>query len=355
VGLPPDPIRDLSKPIERLVYRVGPADSGRRLDQFLAARISWRSRTGIQRLIEEGRLFVASTEGGAEQPAKRASQRLQQGNVVVVVTQHPRVPLPNLDAKAADIEVLYEDSWLIAVNKPPGMTAHPAGRHLYDTLISILHRRYRSADPTQDVVPRLCHRLDRETSGIVLVSKDEDVRHLLGRQFEDRVVEKEYLAIVEGEMEQEEGSIDMALDRDHTAKVKVKMRTVSRGGQHALTHYSVLERSGGFTLVHCRPRTGRQHQIRVHLAAVGHPIVGDKIYGPDEQLFIDSLDGKLSEAARQMLRIDRHALHAFRLTFEHPKHAERLTVEAPLPQDMRSFLDLVRGDAAWQGEDRERP
>jgi 23S rRNA pseudouridine1911/1915/1917 synthase len=286
-------------------------------------------------------VLVAPGDGVPEASVSRASTRLPGGATVAIVTTHPRVPLPRLEGKAAEIEVLLEDEWLLAVNKPAGMAAHPSGRHLYDTLISILHRRYRSDDPTRDVVPRLCHRLDRETSGVVLVSKVEDVRHHLGRQFEDRLVEKEYLAIVEGEIERDEGQIDLSIRRAPNARVRVKMAVDPRG-QTALTRYDVVERARGFSLVRCRPLTGRQHQIRVHLAAIGHPIVGDKIYGPDDQLFLDALAGSLDDAQKDLLRLSRHALHAHRLAFTHPKTGIRMSCVAPLAPELESFLSELR-------------
>ncbi|HKE02115.1 MAG TPA: RluA family pseudouridine synthase [Planctomycetota bacterium] len=336
MALPPDPARNLAQTVERLTFRVGPADAAGRIDRFLAARLPWRSRTGVQRLLEEGRVLVAAA-GAAETGVKRAATRLPEGATVVVITKHPRVPLPRLDARVGELSIVHEDEWLLAVDKPPGLAAHPAGRHLYDTLITVLHRRYRSDDPARDVVPRLCHRLDRETSGVVLVSKDEDVRHHLGRQFEDRKIEKEYLAIVEGAPDRDAGVIDRPIGRARDSRVKVKMAIDPRG-QHAVTRYEVVERAGALSLVRCRPLTGRQHQIRVHLAAIGHPVVGDKIYGPDESLFLDSLAGSLDDEKRRLLRLGRHALHAHRLTFTHPKTGERLTVTAPLPEDLRTLL-----------------
>lgn len=343
LALPPDPFRDLSRPIERVDFPVNRPDEGRRIDVFLALRLSWRSRTGVKRLLEEGRVLWSAAPGEAERRATRAAMRVAEGMRVSVLTQHPRLPLTamDLDAASRELEIVYEDAWIVAVNKPAGMTAHPAGRHLYDTLISALHRRYRSADPARDVVPRLCHRLDRETSGVVLVSKDEALRHHLGRMFEERRIEKEYLAVVEGEPADDAGVIDLPLDRARASKVRVKM-AVSRGGLPSTTRYEVVERLPGITLVRCRPLTGRQHQIRVHLAAVGHPIVGDKIYGPDEQHFLDSLQERLDETARAALRLPRHALHAHRLSFTHPETGARVSCIAPLPPDLEAFLAAAR-------------
>ncbi len=338
----PDPRRDLSKPIERLVFRVAREEAGRRLDRFLAGHVTWRSRTGIQRLLAEGSVLLSAPGDEAETRIDRGALRMREGHRVVVLARPHARSLPRSEPSAGPLEVLLEDEWLLAVNKPAGMPAHPAGRHSHATLIAILHRKYRSAEPEHDVVPRLCHRLDRETSGVTLVSKSEDVRHLLGRQFEDREIEKEYLAVVEGRVEQDDGSIDLAIDRARDSSVRVKMAPRAHGGQHALTHFRVVERLDGATLVLCRPRTGRQHQIRVHLAAIGHPIVGDKIYGPDERYFLDALAGSLTDEARRRLVLDRHALHAHRLAFTHPRTGERVRVEAPMPDDLRTFVEARR-------------
>jgi 23S rRNA pseudouridine1911/1915/1917 synthase len=181
------------------------------------------------------------------------------------------------------------------------------------------------------------------------------VRHLLGKQFEGRDVRKTYLAIVEGEMEGDEGVADLPMDRDVKSEIRVKMCVVRHGGMHALTRWRVVERAAGFTLVECKPLTGRQHQIRVHLAALGHPIVGDKLYGPNERFFADYVDGRLTPEATKSLRLDRHALHAHRIEFEHPIEQRRLTVESPLAPDLGEFFALARAGRAdampWRAPD----
>lgn len=359
MALPPNPY--LSAVPERLVFTAFAPDHGRRLDQFLTAKLTWRSRTGIQKLLTEGRVLVTWPEAPeTEEAADKPSARLRVGARVVVLTPVPRIPPPkNLKELEAGLKVLFEDSWIVGVSKPAGMTSHPAGRFLYGTLISFLASWYRSEDPAKDVVPHLCHRLDRETSGVVVVSKSDEIRHKIGKQFEGREVEKTYLAIVEGEVAQDEGTIDLAMDRDSSSSVRVKMGVVRHGGQHALTRWRVVERVPGFTLVECKPHTGRQHQIRVHLAALGFPIVGDKLYGPSEQFFTDSIDGDLSEEAKRRLRLDRHALHAHAIEFEHPVTQAATRIVAPLAPDLEEFLALARAGRAdempWRAPDPESP
>lgn len=311
-----------------------------RLDQYLVTKLPWRSRTGIQKMLTEKKVFVAWPESpDREEQADKASLKLRTGAKIVVLTPVPRLPPPeNLKSLEAELETIYEDSWIVAVNKPPFMAAHPAGRFLYGTVISILSDRYRNEDPEKDCIPHLCHRIDRETSGALVSSKSDQVRHLLGRQFEERLVDKQYLAIVEGEFEDDEVVIDRSMDRDYSSQVRVKMGVVRHGGLHALTRFRVVDRAPGYSLVLCKPQTGRQHQIRVHLASMGHPIVGDKLYGPSETYFTDYIDGKLDEEARKKLILGRQALHAHTITFTHPVHNQPITITAPLAKDMQELL-----------------
>lgn len=340
--LPPNPW--LSSGLERVEFTVFSPDAGRRLDQFLVTKLPWRSRTGIQKMLVEGRVSLAFAETPeTEEKADKPSLKLRAGTKVIVLTPVPRVPPPeNLKALESELETIYEDEWLVAVNKPPFMAAHPAGRFLYGTVISILSERYRSDDPEKDIVPHLCHRIDRETSGALVSSKSDQVRHLLGRQFEERQVDKQYLAIVEGEIEEDDGMIDQAMDRDYSSSVRVKMAVARHGGMHALTHYKIIERVPGYTLVLCKPKTGRQHQIRVHLASIGHPIVGDKLYTGSESYFKDYIDGRLTDEAKKRLILGRQALHAHEITITHPVHNQPLTITAPLAKDMQEFLTRAR-------------
>lgn len=356
--LPPNPW--LSNGSERISFVAFSPDAGRRLDQFLVTKLSWRSRTGIQKLLSEGHVFVIWPDAPeVEEKADKPSLKLRVGAKIIIETPVPRIPPPaNLKELESNIDIIYEDEWIVAINKPPFMASHPAGRYLYGTVISILFQRYKNADPEKDIIPHLCHRLDRETSGAIVSSKSDDVRHLLGRQFEEREVRKEYLAIVEGEMEEDEMTVDMPIDTDTHSPIRLKMATVKMGGQHALTRFKVIERVPGFTLVLCKPLTGRQHQIRVHLSSIGHPIAGDKLYGPSEQFFLDYISGELSEDAKKRLILGRQALHAFTITFTHPIHQKDITISAPLARDMHDFLAKARAGQldtlVWNAPDEPR-
>jgi 23S rRNA pseudouridine1911/1915/1917 synthase len=329
---PGDGPRDLSKPLEQVKVLVDAKLDGQRLDLALTAALPWRSRASIHRLIDGG--FVR-----LEGRPVAASRRVRTGETIVVDV--PQSPTANPDPGAnVDFPILYQDAWMIAVDKPPGMAVHPSGRRLDGTLIHALHRRYRNpADPAHDVVPRLLHRIDVETSGVVAVGLDEQFHHQVARQFEDRLVQKTYLAVVRGAPVVAAGTIDMPIVPDKTSAVRLKLTTGAPGtGLPSVTDYHVVRRSGPYSLIEVRPKTGRTHQIRVHMAAIGCPLVGDKLYGGDEQLFLRQLAGTLDDEHRAHLVLDRHALHAHRLTFFHPMLGRDLTIVAPLPADMAALV-----------------
>ena len=253
----------------------------------------------------------------------------------------PPNPVANPDpGQGVEFPILYEDRWMIAVDKPPGLAVHPSGRRLDGTLIHALHRRFRNpGDPTRDVVPRLLHRIDVETSGVVAVGLDEQFHHLVARQFEDRLVQKSYLAVVHGAPAEPEGTIELALAPDKRSAVRLKLTTTtSPDGLPAVTRYRVVRTNADYALVAVFPKTGRTHQIRVHLAAIGCPLVGDKLYGRDERFFLHQLEGTLTEEHRQQLVLDRHALHSHTLRFDHPMLGRELLLEAPLPADMAALV-----------------
>jgi 23S rRNA pseudouridine1911/1915/1917 synthase len=329
-GAPP---RDLSRPLEELRVLVDQKLAGQRLDVVLATVLPWRSRASVHRLIDGG--YVAFADGRRAS----ASRRVKAGETIVV-TVPPR-PDPNPDPGAGvDFAILYEDRWMIAVDKPPGLAVHPAGRRLDGTLIHALHRRYRRPyTPAQDVVPRLLHRIDVETSGVVAIGLDEQFQHLVARQFEDRLVQKTYLAVVHGSPPADEGVVDLSIGPDRRSPVRLKLEARADGsGLHAVTQWRVVRRNERFTLVELRPRTGRTHQLRVHMEALGTPLVGDKIYGGNADIFLEKMQGPLSEASRTRLVLDRHALHAFELRLFHPMQGRELVLQAPLPADMAALV-----------------
>ena len=338
--------RDLSAAIEERRFEVGAPDHGRRLDVFLAERMSWRSRTRIQSLIAADRVTIeAASDDGVPAAAAdrvRARTRLRRGSAVLVrldsafvdaAAEAGRAPAVASGLEvASEIDVVYEDDHLLAVNKPPRMNVYPTRRHLGGSLTELVHRRHRALG-LPGSPPSPCHRLDRETSGVVLFAKDRVTRADVGRQFEERTVEKTYLALVIGSPTEDEGAIDLPLGRDLGSRVEIKQGARLDGaGLPARTRWRVRERflDVDRALLELRPETGRQHQLRAHLAAIGHPIVGDKLYLGGDDLFLASLDRELDAA--ELARIggsDRLALHAFRLALRHPASGQRVEVEAP--------------------------
>ncbi len=331
--------RDLSLPYQEWRWEVGEPEHGQRLDAFLANRLDWRSRAMVQRVIEEGGAQVLPFKDPqqAEIGALRAGLKLRRGQEVVVRMEAPggadasRPPAASGLAGSHELEVVFEDEHLVAINKPPGVAVHPSRGHLTGSLIHLIHERHRALHGDTQDVPTLCHRLDRETTGLILAAKDQLSRTRLGRQFEDRVVKKAYLAVVEGVIDQDEGVVDAPIGSALGSTIRLKMGVREDGdGLPAVTRWRVRERLAARTLVELYPETGRQHQLRVHMAHIGHPIVGDKLYLGGDEIFARSVEGQLLPADLHRLGLAHHALHSWRLTIEHPFTGFQMTLEAPL-------------------------
>lgn len=292
---------DLSRPLGAFTFTVNLPEGGSRLDLLLRAHFPWRSRTRFQRMLERGEVTVDG------RPAK-GSQRVREGQVVAVSL--PRDPSAPEVEDPSDLVVLHEDERLLAIDKPSGMTVHPVGRIRHGTLINKLHARYPRRGRPDDVVPRLGHRLDKDTSGVVLVVKDRVVDAAVTELFTRRRVQKTYLAIVEGLPREGAGEVQAPLAQDPDGDTLLHMR-VDPQGQPARTRWRVRERFARHALLELSPLTGRTHQLRVHMAAVGHPILGDALYAPAE---VQALAPRL-------------LLHASHLAFAHPSTGEPLALE----------------------------
>ncbi len=300
---------------QRRVLRVPALLAGQRLDVALAHAFPDLSRSFLQKLIAEGRVRVDG------RPAK-AGQRVRVGSEVVVEIPPPEPT--ELVPEPIPLTVVYEDEDLLVVDKPAGMVVHPAPGHPRGTLVNAILARHPEIHIGGTVRPGIVHRLDRDTSGLILVAKNERALVNLQAQLKNRQIEKEYIALVHGRLPQKEGVIEAPIGRDPRDRTKM---AVVPGGRPAVTRYRVLEELPTFTLVAAYPVTGRTHQIRVHFAWIGHPVVGDQVYGRD----------------RTGLR--RQFLHAARLKFRHPRTGEWIEVRSPLPAELQGFLNNRRREA----------
>lgn len=233
-------------------------------------------------------------------------------------------------AVQSSVATVFEDDTVLVVDKPAGLVCHSASRPEHDSLAHWLRRRGLDT-------PRLIHRLDRETSGLVLVAKTLSAARALARQMHQRLIQREYLAVVWGELASDRVVVDQPIGLAEHALVYTR-RVVRPDGQPARTTVQVERRLAGFTLVRLRPHTGRAHQLRVHMQWLGHPIVGDKIYGPDERWYLEFIRAGVTPAMLEALLLPRQALHAARLTWTHPVTRQTLSVEAALPSDLQEFL-----------------
>lgn len=308
-----------------------------RLDIYLHKRLPQYSRTLMQKLIREERVRVngRSTKPGYE---------INLGDRIEVDV--PRLILPHVVASDIPLDILHEDEHLLAINKPPDFVVHPAAGHWDDTLVNALLHHCGALPETDDVYkPGIVHRIDKNTSGVIIAAKTAGAHAALTKQFQDRTVEKEYLAIVEGEMPFEEDWIDKDMDR-HPRDFE-RMAVVKKGtGKSAQTFYQVQERFLGYTFVLAAPKTGRTHQIRVHLSSVGHPCCADEVYGRSRAVMLadlageDAVDERVPDPGVPVL--GRHALHAYRIRFQHPGTGEKVQYQAPLAYDMAQMLELLR-------------
>ena len=315
-------------------FDVKPRTDGKRIDAYLASRFTDYSRSVIQRIIEAEAVHVNG------RPVK-ASYKVRSGDVV-------RVWLPELLDTAPvpediPIDVIYEDESLTVVNKPAGMVTHPAKGNWKGTLVNAIQFHYDTLSTVAGVNrPGIVHRLDRDTSGLLVVVKDDIAHRKIALQFELREVHKEYLALVYGVPQRDSDYIERPIGFHPVTREKMAIRTLEDGGKPAVTFYEVVERFAGYALVRCKPQTGRTHQIRVHLTHIGHPIVADKAYSGRDKLTLGELLGDHGDTRPETILIDRQALHAYALRFTHPTTGKEISLSAPLPADMGRALEALR-------------
>jgi 23S rRNA pseudouridine1911/1915/1917 synthase len=318
---------------------AGKEHAGLRLDKFLGLALQEYSRSFLQKAIRAGRVTV----GG--RTAERPKRPMAEGEEVRA--ELPAILEDRLDPEPIPLDVLFEDEHMLAVNKPPDLVVHPSRGHATGTLANALlyHCRQGLSDVNGPLRPGIVHRLDRDTSGVILCAKTNAAHAGLAAQFHDRLTHKAYLAVVRGVMEYDSGEIALPIGRDPRMREKMCVRPLEGGrpGRRAISRYFVEERFGRFTAVRVEPLTGRTHQIRVHLSASGHPVAADAMYGGGEAVTMSDIAGKKGAAAEGEAPVmARQALHARAIRFAHPISGQEMTIDAPLAPDMVKLLEVLR-------------
>jgi 23S rRNA pseudouridine1911/1915/1917 synthase len=310
----------VSSPLE---FSVSPESEGQRLDRFLVGVLADHSRSQIQKLIADGHVRLAAREA-------RPNLAVHAGDRIVVDLP-PSAPA-SAEPEAMPLEILHQDADIVVVNKPPGMVVHPGAGHASGTLVNaLLHHVTDLSGIGGELRPGIVHRLDRGTSGVMVVAKNDAAHQELSRQFHDREVEKEYIALVWGVV-QAGRRIDAAIGRDPVHRQKMSAR--SRRAREAVTRITRAFHMPGLTLCQVAIHTGRTHQIRVHLSAIGHPIVGDSLYG--------GVHRRVPGDIRAVTHLERPYRHAARLAFNHPRDGRRMEFTSALPGDLQRVLDELR-------------
>lgn len=290
-------------------------EAGQRADVALAALLEL-TRSNMQKLLEEGRAVK-----GAK--VLKANYKLRLGDEITVTLPEPQ-PL-DVQPENIPLDIIYEDDDVVVVNKPRGMVVHPAAGNYNGTLVNALLYHCQNLSGINGVIrPGIVHRLDKDTSGIMICAKNDAAHLSLSQQIQNKTAQRAYLAVVRGNIKTDEGVIETLIARDKNDRKK--MAVVKEDGRQAITEYRVLERFGKYTIVRCRLRTGRTHQIRVHMEYLGYPLVGDPKYSPMKTPFA----------------INGQALHSQTLEFDHPRTGQRLHFEAPLPEDLRKIVTRLR-------------
>ncbi len=303
----------------RIVLDVADKDNGERLDRWIASRVADISRSYAQNLMRAGDVYV---NGEVAKPARR----VHLGDRVEILLPPVEAP-PKLTPAYVPVPIVFEDENVIVFNKPPGMVTHPAPGHEHGTLVNALKALRPDLKLTPIERPGVVHRLDKDTSGLIVVAKNDAARLFLLKQWQERDVVKRYLTLVHGVVPEEEGTINAPISRDPNNR---KRMAVVAGGRPAITHFRVLERFPDATLLAVTIETGRTHQIRVHLAFIGHPVVGDQLYG--KRPF--------------RVPVSRQFLHASYLKFDLPESGQPIEVETPLPPDLATALSQLRAENA---------
>lgn len=303
--------------MEQFEFFIEEKDSGIRIDRVLTEKMEEYSRSYLQKLLKEQQVSVN------HKPAK-ANYKVQTGDSVCVMV--PELKEPDITAEEIPLDILYEDDYLLVVNKPKGMVVHPSAGHMEGTLVNavLAHCEGKLSGINGVLRPGIVHRIDRDTTGALLICKDDAAHRDLAEQLKVHSIKRRYRAVVYGNFKEDEGTVEGPIGRHPTDRKKMSINY--KNGKDAVTHYRVLERFGNTTYIECRLETGRTHQIRVHMSSIGHPLLGDEVYGDKKNAY--HLQGQ--------------ALHAMILGFVHPHTGEYMEFEAPLPEYFVKLLDKLR-------------
>ena len=310
---------------DRFIFKVAPDETPERLDVYLSKRLQGPSRSAIQGWIRSGAVLV---DGASSKPG----YQVRAGETIVAC---PPPPAPSeLTPEALPLKIVYEDQWLAVIDKPAGLVVHPGAGIARGTLANALLYHFRQLRADQTIRPGIVHRLDKDTSGLLVVAKDERTHEALARQFQRREVEKRYVALVYGRLPSKQGTIDAALGRDPSSRTRISTR--SRRPRQAITDYTVTREFARFSLLDVTLHTGRTHQIRAHMQYIRHPVVGDTTYGGDPRAFLQQ-----PALIRDIQALGRHFLHAGKLVIFHPGLERRMIFESALPRELAQFLERL--------------
>lgn len=320
--------QDESDALQTLTLIVDKEDAGKRIDAYIAEKTEL-TRSAASRLIENGDVTLETQNGKA--PTKNYKLRVSDTLTVRMPAPEPCEALP----EDIPIDVIYEDDDIIVVNKPEGMVVHPAAGNVSGTLVNaLLHHCKGGLSGIGGVIrPGIVHRIDKDTGGLLVVAKNDMAHLFLSEEIKYHRVERLYHAIVKGNFKEDSGTVDAPIGRHPVDRKKMAViRSSDYKSREAVTHWNVLERFGGFTHVECELETGRTHQIRVHMASIGHPLVGDMVYGGGQTPF----------EHKHKAHISGQCLFASRLTLTHPRSGEKMTFYAPLPENFEKLLEILR-------------
>ena len=315
-------------------FEASKGQSALRVDKFLMNMIENTTRNKIQQAAENGSILVNDV-------AVKSNYKVKAGDVVRLVLAHPTYE-QLLTPENIPLDIVYEDDQLLVINKPAGMVVHPGHGNYSGTLVNALAYHFKNLPMNSSERPGLVHRIDKDTTGLLVVAKTEHAMAYLTKQFAEKTSEREYVALVWGNIEEDEGTVEGNIGRHDTNRMRMAVHESDEKGKHAVTHYKVLERFGYVTLVSCQLETGRTHQIRVHMKHIGHTLFNDERYGGDSILKGTTFTKYKQFVDNCFKVLPRQALHAKTLGFEHPVTKEFLRFDTPIPQDLQECIEKWR-------------